>query len=102
MVRQAGKSGLQQHPLYLAQAYFQRGEIDKAYAMLEKYVDFVPTQETTWDDAFLLLFQYSDDSRSPWTTFWLPAADEPLERHPHGTITLSPQVQAALTVFTMD
>lgn len=50
-------------PLYLAQAYFQQGETDKAYAMLEKYVDFVPTQETTWDDAFLLLFQYSDDSQ---------------------------------------
>ena len=90
-------------PLYLAQAYFQQGETDKAYAMLEKYVDFVPTQETTWDDAFLLLFQYSDDSQESMDHIlaFQQRMNDWNENH-MGTITLSPQVQAALTVFTMD
>ena len=90
-------------PLYLAQAYFQRGETDKAYAMLEKYVDFVPTQETTWDDAFLLLFQYSDDSQESMDHILAFQQRMNHWNDTHmGTITLSPQVQAALTVFTMD
>lgn len=82
-------------PLYLAQAYFQRGETDKAYAMLEKYVDFVPTQETTWDDAFLLLFQYSDDSQEfmDHILAFQQRMNDWNENH-MGTITLSPQVQA--------
>ena len=90
-------------PLYLAQAYFQRGETDKAYTMLEKYVDFVPTQETTWDDAFLLLFQYSDDSQESMDHILAFQQRMNHWNDTHmGTITLSPQVQAALTVFTMD
>ena len=39
-------------PLYLAQAYFNLGQTEDAIRMLEKYVNYVPSDPATWNAAF--------------------------------------------------
>ena len=47
-------------PKYLAAAYFNLGDVDKGFAMLEKYVDYTPSDPDTWDASFRIVMQHSD------------------------------------------
>lgn len=49
-------------PKYLATAYFNLGNVDKGFAMLEKYVDYTPSDPDTWDASFRIVMQHSDGS----------------------------------------
>ena len=49
-------------PRYLAESCFDLGKTAKAFAMLEKYVDYTPSDPTTWKNAFQLVMRYSDGS----------------------------------------
>lgn len=51
-------------PIYLAECYFKDGETEKAYQMLEKYVDYVASDSETWDNAFLLIVRYVNGSEA--------------------------------------
>ena len=48
-------------PLYLAQYYFELGENDQAFAMLNKYTDYVAAAPETWQQSFDLIMQYQED-----------------------------------------
>lgn len=45
-------------PLYLAQYYFAQGDTDQAFAMLNKYTDYVAADPDTWQQSFDVLIQY--------------------------------------------
>lgn len=45
-------------PLYLAQYYFEQQDADQAFAMLNKYVDYVAADPSTWQQSFNLIMQY--------------------------------------------
>lgn len=47
-------------PIILAEYYFETGDKEKAFAMLEKYVDYTASDESTWNSAFYMLAQYDD------------------------------------------
>lgn len=47
-------------PIILANYYFRVGDTENAFAMLEKYVDYVASDERAWNDAFHMLEQYDD------------------------------------------
>ena len=49
-------------PKYLAEAYFNLGNVEKGFAMLEKYVDYTPSNPGTWDASFRLVMKYNDNS----------------------------------------
>ncbi len=49
-------------PILLADYYFRVGDTENAFAMLEKYVDYVASDERAWNDAFRMLEQYDDGS----------------------------------------
>ena len=49
-------------PKYLAEAYFNLGSVEKGFAMLEKYVDYTPSNPGTWDASFRLVMKYNDNS----------------------------------------
>ena len=49
-------------PLYLAQYYFTQEDSVQAFAMLNKYVDYVAADPDTWQSAFdLLMVSYQED-----------------------------------------
>lgn len=45
-------------PLYLAQYYFEQGDNTLAFAMLNKYTDYVAADPNTWQQSFNLIMQY--------------------------------------------
>lgn len=45
-------------PLYLAQYYFGQGDNTQAFAMLNKYTDYVAADPNTWQQSFNLIMQY--------------------------------------------
>lgn len=49
-------------PKYLAEAYFNLGNVEKGFAMLEKFVDYTPSDPDTWDASFRLVMRYNDNS----------------------------------------
>lgn len=49
-------------PKYLAEAYFNLGSVEKGFAMLEKFVDYTPSDPDTWDASFRLVMRYNDNS----------------------------------------
>ena len=49
-------------PKYLAEAYFNLGNVEKGFAMLEKYVHYTPSNPGTWDASFRLVMKYNDNS----------------------------------------
>ncbi len=49
-------------PIYLAQYYFNTGRMGRGIEMLEKYVDYVASDVTAWQNAFNLLRQVEDGS----------------------------------------
>ena len=49
-------------PIYLAQYYFDSDRPEKGIAMLKKYVNYVSSDETAWNQAFAMLRYYADDS----------------------------------------
>ncbi len=50
-------------PIYLAQYYFNTGRMGRGIEMLEKYVDYVASDVTAWQNAFTMLRQVEDDSQ---------------------------------------
>lgn len=84
-------------PKYLAEAYFNLGNVEKGFAMLEKYVDYTSSDPNTWDTSFRIVMQHSDGGEA----FRQGAAQllEKLERWNQqnlGAITLSEDVTAYL------
>lgn len=84
-------------PKYLAEAYFNLGNVEKGFAMLEKYVDYTSSDPNTWDTSFRIVMQHSNGSEA----FRQGAAQllEKLERWNQqnlGAITLSEDVTAYL------
>ena len=84
-------------PKYLAEAYFNLGDVEKGFAMLEKYVDYTSSDPATWDTSFRIVMQHSDDSAA----FRQGAAQlrdklERWNRQNLGAITLSEDVTAYL------
>ena len=51
-------------PKYLAEAYFNLGDVEKGFAMLEKYVDYTASDPATWDTSFRIVMQHSDGSEA--------------------------------------
>lgn len=49
-------------PYFLAEYYFKIGRTDKAFAMLEKYVGYVPSDSAAWNSVFHLLAEYGQDT----------------------------------------
>ena len=48
-------------PYYLAQYYFEQGDSAQAFAMLNKYTDYVAADPATWQQSFNLIMQYYQD-----------------------------------------
>ena len=48
-------------PIYLAQYYFVQQDVTQAFAMLNKYVDYVAADPNTWQQSFDLIMQYNQD-----------------------------------------
>ncbi len=55
-------------PFSLAQYYFAVGENEKAFAMLEKYIRYVWSDNRAWNDVFHLMAEYDDGSEGFRTT----------------------------------
>lgn len=90
-------------PKYLAEAYFNLGDVEKGFAMLEKYVDYTSSDPATWDTSFRIVMQHSDDSAA----FRQGAAQlrdklERWNRQNLGAITLSEDVAAYLNELLGD
>ena len=49
-------------PIYLAEYYFNTGRPEKAFDMIDKYVDYVSSDQSAWQQAFNLLQTYADDT----------------------------------------
>lgn len=49
-------------PKYLAEADFRLGRTEQGFAMLDKYVDYTPSDPDTWDASFRLVMRYNDNS----------------------------------------
>ena len=49
-------------PIYLAQYYFTTGRMEKGFAMLEKYVNYLSADSKAWQAAFNLARQFPEDS----------------------------------------
>ena len=49
-------------PRYLIQYYFRTGQTENAFAMVEKYVDYVAASPSTWNTTFELLMTYYQDT----------------------------------------
>lgn len=49
---------------YLASYYFQTGRQEQGFAMLEKYVTFVASDESKWQESFELLMRFDDGTES--------------------------------------
>lgn len=51
-------------PRYLAKIYFSMGNIDKAFEVLNQYVDYVPSNPEAWNGAFGIILEYDDGSET--------------------------------------
>ena len=51
-------------PLHLAQYYFQTGRAEPACEMLRQYVDYVSSDAEAWQNAFTMLLQFGDGSKT--------------------------------------
>ena len=49
-------------PIYLAEYYFNSDRTEQGLAMVEKYVDYVASDQRAWQGAFQLLSNYDDGS----------------------------------------
>lgn len=49
-------------PIYLAQYYFNLGNTEQGFAMIRKYVGYVSSDATAWDQAFSILAAFDDGS----------------------------------------
>lgn len=49
-------------PLYLAEYYFFTGHVDRGFAMLEKYVNYVSSKPDVWKAAFDVLEYHAEDT----------------------------------------
>ncbi len=49
-------------PIYLAEYYFNTDRMEQGLAMVEKYVDYVSSDQNAWERAVDLLRTYADDS----------------------------------------
>ena len=49
-------------PIYLAEYYFSTDRMEQGIAMVEKYVDYVASDQRAWQEAFDLLQRYANDS----------------------------------------
>ena len=84
-------------PRYLAKIYFSMGNIDKAFEVLNQYVDYVPSNPEAWNGAFGIILEYDDGSetfRQGIAQLW-----EKLERWNQqnlGAVSLSKDVTAYL------
>lgn len=47
---------------FLADYYFRTGKTDEAFAMLEKYVNYVSSDSAAWNNVFHMLEQYGQDT----------------------------------------
>ena len=90
-------------PLYLAQAYFNLGQTEDAIRMLEKYVNYVPSDHATWNAAFNTLMTnvreeqaYVDGVRRIYDMM------KQWESENMGTITLDQTVSAFLSYMLPD
>ena len=51
-------------PKYLARSYFNLKNINKGFAMLEKFVDYTPSNPGTWEESFRIAMEYDDGSEA--------------------------------------
>lgn len=51
-------------PIYLAEYYFDSDRVEQGIAMMEKYVDYVASDQKAWQSAFQLLQTYDDGSET--------------------------------------
>lgn len=51
-------------PIYLAEYYFATGRPDMALEMVEKYVNYVSSDQSAWQNAFALLERYETDTEA--------------------------------------
>lgn len=49
-------------PYYLAESYFNLDNTEKAFEMLGKYLDYVASDQSAWDQAFQLILVHSEDT----------------------------------------
>ena len=76
-------------PIYLAHYYFMQGDVTQAFAMLDKFTDYVAADPDTWQQSFDLIIQYFQDDAE----FKTAAADlyekmETWNEEHMGTLTL--------------
>lgn len=76
-------------PIYLAHYYFMQGDVTQAFAMLDKFTDYVAADPDTWQQSFDLIIQYFQDNAE----FKTAAADlyekmETWNEEHMGTLTL--------------
>ena len=82
-------------PQYLAEVYFKLGNVSKGFAMLEKYVDYTPSNPDTWAESFRTAMDY--DNGSDTFRQGVLALKERLDqwnRENLGTITLPEDIAA--------
>lgn len=49
-------------PILLADYYFKNGEMEKGFAMVEKYVRYVSSDQDAWNQAYQVLIAYYEDT----------------------------------------
>lgn len=77
-------------PYYLAMFYFDRGMNEQGLDMMEKYVRYVPSDQTAWDKTFEMMYAYSDDSELfKERSREIVAFMEEWNAQNHGAITMS-------------
>ena len=87
-------------PLYLAQYYFEQGDNVQAFAMLNKYTDYVAADPATWQQSFNLIMQYYQED--PVYLEGVPALYQKMldwNAENMGTLSLSDSVMGWLIQF---
>lgn len=87
-------------PLYLAQYYFEQEDNTRAFAMLNKYTDYVAADPDTWQQSFNLIMQYYQED--PTYLEGVPALYQKMldwNAEHMGTLTLSDGVMGWLEQF---
>lgn len=82
-------------PLYLAECYFNLGDTQKGFAMLEKYAGFAPSYPNGWESSFRMAMGFDDGSAE--FRQGVSALARRLERWNEenlGTVTLPDDVQS--------
>ena len=49
-------------PYYLAESYFNLGNTEKAFEMLDKYLDYVASDQEAWDQVFQMMILHGEDT----------------------------------------